>query len=370
VRADLNLPSNVEDLTRVYAIRDTTLGILGMGLNVTLISHYKRPSSESVNDPKYSLRNVVDSVSSVIGEDVNFVNDVIFDIDPGSITSKVTLLENLRFYDGEAENDRRFAEAIAKFGDVYINDAFSVSHRRHASVCAITEFLPSFAGLSMQREIDGISMITRDVKRPFTAIVGGSKISSKIDVLRNISQTADYLVIAGAMANAFLAAKGIDMKCSITETDQFEAAIKILQESKAEIILPDDVAASPDINAPGNNYDISQIPEGFSGFDIGDKSVAKLIEIIKKSKMLLWNGAVGAFEFANFNKASNEIARLVASRTKANSLISIIGGGETVASIGGFKDSMTFISTAGGAFLEFVAGYKLPGIEALCRTTV
>lgn len=365
VRADLNLPSDVEDLTRVYAIRDTVRDILSMGLDVVLISHYKRPSPEDVADPKYSLRRIVDKVSSVLGEDVHFFDGSVFDADLSAIKSRITMLENLRFYDGETKNDPEFAEALSRFSDVYINDAFSVSHRKHASVCAITKYLPSFAGHSMKREIDGISMVTKDIRHPFTAVVGGSKVSSKIDVLQQISQRADYLVIVGAMANTFLAAQGIDMKGSLVERDYFSVANQIIEESKAEIVLPDDFVASVDINHDGANYDITQIPDKFACFDIGEKSVAKISGIIRGSKTLLWNGAIGAFEFANFGAGSREIANLIAHETKANGLISVIGGGETVASVGDLKHNMTFTSTAGGAFLEFVSGYNLPGIEAL-----
>jgi phosphoglycerate kinase len=367
VRADLNLPSDIEDLTRVHAIKDTVMNVLDMGLSVVLISHYKRPSAEDANDPKYSLRNVVSSVSSVIGEEVNFMEGLMFDIDPSFITARITLLENLRFYDGETKNDRWFAEALAKFGDVYINDAFSVSHRKHASVCAITEHLPSFAGHSMKREIDGISAVTDHVKRPFTAIIGGSKVSSKMEVLQHLSQTADTLVITGAMANTFLASKGIDMKCSLVEREQCETADQILREAKANVVLPEDLVAAESINHTGSSYDVTQLPDGHSCFDIGPRTVAKIEEIIDKSRTLLWNGAVGAFEFSNFWEGSTAVAKAVAHATKHNALVSVIGGGETVASIGDYKDDMTFVSTAGGAFLEFVAGYELPGVNALHR---
>ncbi|MDR2458794.1 MAG: phosphoglycerate kinase [Holosporales bacterium] len=365
VRADLNLPSDVKDLTRVYAIKDTVRDVLDMGLSVVLISHYKRPSAEDANDPKYSLRNVVNSVSSVVGEEINFVEGLMFDIDPSSITTKVTLLENLRFYDGETKNDRWFAEALARFGDVYINDAFSVSHRKHASVCAITEHLPSFAGRSMKREIDGISVVTDHIKHPFTAIIGGSKVSSKIEVLQHLSQKADTLVITGAMANTFLASKGIDMKCSLVEENQLETATRIWHESKANIVLPEDLVAAESIYHAGTSHDVTQIPDGYSCFDIGPRAVVKIAEIVEKSRTLLWNGAVGAFEFSNFWEGSTRVAKVVAHATKHNALVSVIGGGETVASMGDYKDYMTFVSTAGGAFLEFVAGYKLPGVEML-----
>lgn len=365
IRVDLNLPSDVEDLSRVYAIKDTVLNVLGLGLNVILISHYKRPKPEDKSDSKFSLKNIVEKVAKVLGVSVAFEESSVFDIEPNSINSKLTLLENLRFYEGETKNDDALAKRLAMFGDVYINDAFSVSHRAHCSVSAITKYLPSFAGMSLEREIDGISKVTQNISRPFTAIIGGSKISSKIDVLKQISQTADYLIITGAMANTFLAARGVDMKNSLVEEEQFDTALEILRNSKSEIILPTDFLASKDINQNGVNCSKDAIPDGYSCFDIGEETSSKIIELLKKTKTLLWNGAIGAFEFANFNTSSNTITPVIADLTKAGKLISVIGGGETIASIGDYKKDMTFVSTAGGAFLEFVAGYELPGLTAL-----
>ena len=365
IRCDLNLPSDIEDLSRVYAIKDTVLNVLDLGLDVVLISHYKRPKLEDISNPEFSLKNIVDKVSKVLERNIYFEKSSIFDIDPSSISSKLTLFENLRFYEGETKNDNELAKRLAEFGDVYINDAFSVSHRAHASVDAITKYLPSFAGKSLEKEIKGISNVTQNITHPFTAIIGGSKVSSKIDVLKQISKTADYLIITGAMANTFLAAKGFDMKSSLIEIDQFEMALDIMESSKAEIILPVDFLASKRINKNGNNYKIENIPEDYSCFDIGKESVLIIIDILNKTKTLLWNGAIGAFEFANFNTSSKVITPIVAKLTKIGKLISVIGGGETIASIGNYKKDMTFVSTAGGAFLEFVAGYKLPGIVAL-----
>lgn len=367
IRADLNLPSDIEDLSRVYAIKDTVLSVLEMGLQVILISHYKRPKPEDNSDPKFSLENIVQSVSKVLENDVVFEKSSVFDLDPKDIRAPLTLLENLRFYEGETKNDDVLAKQLAKFGDVYINDAFSVSHRAHASVCAITKYLPSFAGKSLQKEIDGISQATENAEKPFLAIIGGSKVSSKIDVLKQLSQKADYLVITGAMANTFLAAKGYDLKKSMVEEDQFETARGIEKNSKATIILPTDFLVSKDINENGWNCDLDSIPDDCGCFDIGEKTTNQIIEIINKAKTLLWNGALGAFEFANFRKSSDIVTKHIAERTKNDGLISVIGGGETIASIGNYKSEMTFVSTAGGAFLEFVAGYKLPGVEALMK---
>ena len=367
IRCDLNLPSDIEDLSRVYAVKDTVLSAADMGLQVILISHYKRPKPEDIDNPKFSLEQIVPSVKKVLGRDVTFENRSIFDIDQSEITAPITLLENLRFYAGETKNDDALAKRLAQFGDVYINDAFSVSHRAHTSVCAITRHLPSFAGLSMQREIEGITRATENIKRPYTAIIGGAKVSTKIDVLKKLSLEADYLVIAGAMANTFLAAHGHDMKKSLIEPEQFETARGIMANAKAEIILPTDFLASPNVETNGVECGLSSIPDDYGCFDIGEKSTARIMEIIDKSHTLLWNGTLGLFEFANFNYSSDKVSQHVAERTKNNGLISIIGGGETIASLSQYKPDMTFVSTAGGAFLEYIAGYQLPGVSVLAK---
>ena len=365
IRCDLNLPSDIEDLSRVYAVKDTVLAVADMGLQVILISHYKRPKPEDVGTQKFSLDQIVQKVSKVLGRDVAFEKQSVFNIKASDIKEPITLLENLRFYEGETKNDDELAKCLATFGDVYINDAFSVSHRAHASVCAITKYLPSFAGLSMMREIDGITKATENIKRPYTAIIGGAKISTKIDVLKKLSLEADYLIIAGAMANTFLAAQSYDMKKSLIEPDQFDTAREIMANSKAEIILPNDFLVSQNVDINGTHSDLNNIPDTCGCFDIGEKSTARILEIIDKSHTLLWNGTLGLFEFANFNYSTALVSQHVAECTRNAGLISIIGGGETIASLGKSKADMTFVSTAGGAFLEFIAGYKLPGIVVL-----
>ena len=365
IRCDLNLPSDIEDLSRVYAVEDTILAVADMGIQVILISHYKRPKLEDIDNPKFSLKQIVPSVSKVLGRDVAFEKRSIFNIEPNEITAPITLLENLRFYEGETKNDDTLAQRLAQFADVYINDAFSVSHRAHASVCAITKHLPSFAGLSMMREISGITRATEDIKRPYTAIIGGAKVSTKIDVLKKLSLDADYLVVAGAMANTFLASQGHDMKKSLIEPEQFETAREIMSNAKAEIILPTDFLVSPNVETNGAQCELANIPDDCGCFDIGEKSTARIIEVINKSHTVLWNGTLGLFECANFQYSSEIVSKYVAERTKNAGLISIAGGGETIASLGKYKSDMTFVSTAGGAFLEYIAGYELPGIIAL-----
>ncbi|MDR2598145.1 MAG: phosphoglycerate kinase [Holosporales bacterium] len=365
VRCDLNIPSSIRDLSRVYAIKSTVEAILDLGLGVVLISHYKRPKPEDRSDQKFSLSIVRDSVSEVLGRKVQFVEGSVFEVDPSVIDSEVVLLENLRFYDGETQNDDNFARILASYGDVYVNEAFSVSHRAHASVCAITKYIPSFAGISLQNEVRWLSKLLQEVDRPYTAIIGGSKVSTKIDVLRRVSQIADNLVITGAMANTFLAARGFDMQSSVIEKELLADATEIMKLSKAKILLPLDFMVSADIETTGTTCKLGAIPQGNACFDIGNETVKFIQDVISQSKTLLWNGAIGAFEFANFRGGTDAIAQSVAELTKSGKIASIIGGGETVASLGCYKDDMSFVSTAGGAFLEFVAGFDLPGLLTL-----
>jgi phosphoglycerate kinase len=361
----LNLPSSIKDLSKIYAVKDTIDSVLALGLRVVLISHYKRPKPEDVFTQKFSLSGVVDDISEVLGRDVQFIGSSIFETSPDPINSDIVLLENLRFYEGETQNDDDFAKVLASFGDVYVNDAFSVSHRKHASVCAINKFIPSFPGLSLLNEIEWLSKLMSSVSRPYTAIIGGSKVSTKMDVLKQLSQTADCLVIAGAMANTFLAAQGFDMRQSAIETDLIDVAIEIMKLSAAEIIFPVDFLAAPNIESPGMPCKLNSVPEGYSCFDIGENTVGLIQNKIARSKTLLWNGALGAFEFSNFDASTKVLASFISEQTLHGNIISIVGGGETIASLGPYKKHISFTSTAGGAFLEFIAGYDLPGLANL-----
>jgi phosphoglycerate kinase len=365
LRCDLNIPSS-DDLTRIYSIKDTVLQVLRLGLKVVLISHYRRPKLADSGKAEFSLLNVVDCVSKVLERDVHFVETPIFDVDPKSLDSEISLLENLRFYKGEVENDRDFSDKLSKFADVYINDAFSVSHRSHASVVGIAERLPSFAGLSLQSEYESIVNVVSNIKHPFTSIVGGSKVSTKVKILQKLSKISDYLVIAGAMSNTFLGARGVRLGSSKIEPDHFATAISIMEGSGAKLVLPIDFIASPDINVPGSSYCESDlIPADYQCFDIGEKSTAAIVAILEESKTALWNGPTGAFEFEHFGTSSARIAKTLAELTETGKLVSIVGGGETVSALGKYKDKMSLVSTGGGAFLELVSGDVLPGIAVL-----
>lgn len=365
VRCDLNIPSDIEDLSRIIAIKDTVRTLIDLGLKVILISHYKRPSPEEFFTEKFSLQSIAGKIEKIMGVAADFIPNSISEITKNDIKSQITVLENLRFYPGEKANDQTFARELAKFADVYINDAFSVSHRAHASVDAITRFLPSFSGIAFDREIAGISKATSNILRPYTAIIGGSKISSKIDVLKEISQKADILIIAGAMANTFLSAQGYKLGFSLIERDFFDTSLEIIKNSKSKIILPSDFVIAENITSPGVPCALANINAKMSCFDIGPNTIRDIKNISERSKTILWNGALGAFEFSNFDTSSKEVSAHIAKMTQQNGLISVIGGGETVASIGNFKEQMTFVSTAGGAFLEYVSGYDLPGVLAL-----
>lgn len=361
VRCDLNIPSDIQDYSRIEAIKDTVLAASKLVKRIVLISHYKRPTA-GLREDKYSLSRVLEPIKTTINKDVTFVPQDIYDIN-SLPDAEIILLENLRFYEGETKKDIHFAEQIAKFGDVYINDGFSVSHRAHASVEAITRLLPSFAGISLTNTIQELEKIIQKIERPYTAIIGGSKVSTKIDALRQLSKISDNLVIGGAMANVFLAAQGKNMQKSMVEKDLIEEAKKIIQESKSNIVLPIDFMCSDSITKEGVLYD--EVPESQACFDIGEKSVSKICSILQESKTIMWNGAIGAFEFANFNGSSVAVSTKI---SELSSVTRVIGGGETVASIPShLKDRVGFICTAGGAFLEYIAGYKLPGIEALAQ---
>ena len=365
VRCDFNIPSDVEDLTRIYAVKDTISELLKLGCNIILMSHYKRPKPTEVFDSKFSLKQIIPSIERVLGLHINFLPQNVMHIKRSDIESGVYLLENLRFYPEERENNEIFAKHLASLADAYVNEAFSVAHRAHASIVAITKFLPSYAGISFMKEISHLKSVTQNIERPYTAIIGGSKVSSKIEVLDAIAKLADTLIITGAMANTFLAAQGYDMKRSLIESDFLDKANIILRHATAKIILPRDFMCSTSIDINGKCYRLKCIPNDYSCFDIGERSINTIKMELSKSKTVLWNGAVGAFEFSNFNVGSKEIAEFLADLTRKNRIKSVIGGGETVASIGNLKNDMTFVSTAGGAFLEFIAGSTLPGVAAL-----
>jgi phosphoglycerate kinase len=377
VRVDLNVPmadGKVTDDTRIRAAEPTINAIAGKGGRVILLAHFGRPKDGP--DPQFSLKQVVPAVVAVIGRPVAFAEDCIGEKAEKAVAAMqddgVLLLENTRFHKGEEKNDPAFVEALARLGDLYVNDAFSAAHRAHASTEGIARRLPAFAGRSMQAELEALDAALGNPKRPVVAIVGGAKVSSKIDLLENLVTRVDAMVIGGGMANTFLLAKGVKVGKSLAEPDLADTAQRILaaaEKAGSTIVLPDDVVVAPEFKAgaPATTVPVDKVPADQMILDVGPKSVASVKSWVDKAATLVWNGPLGAFEVPPFDSATVAAARHAAARTKAGKLLSVAGGGDTVAALNhaGVADDFSFISTAGGAFLEWMEGKPLPGVEAL-----
>ena len=377
VRVDFNVPMadrEVSDDTRLRAALPTIKALSAKGCKVALLAHFDRPKGKRV--PEMSLQPVAPALEKLLGAPVAFADDCIGDEAKSAIAGLaaggVILLENTRFHKGEEENDVELAKRMASLGDVYINDAFSAAHRAHASTEAIAKLLPAAAGRAMQAELEALQAGLGQPKRPVIAIVGGAKVSTKIELLENLITKVEALVIGGAMANTFIHAMGMSVGKSLAEKDLADLANTILQkaeQARCAIILPIDgtVAWHFEANAPHRFYGMDAIdPEGMV-LDVGPGSVERIKGAIDEAGTLVWNGPLGAFEITPFDHGTTEIARYVAARTKAGKLVSVAGGGDTVAALAkaGVKDDLTYVSTAGGAFLEWMEGKPLPGVEAL-----
>jgi len=376
VRVDLNVPmeaGKVSDDTRLRAAAPTIREIAEKGGKVILLSHFGRPKGR---DEKQSLKQIVPALSQVIGKPVTFASDCIGPdaeqavaaLQPGD----VLLLENTRFHTGEEKNAPDFVAALAKLGDLYVNDAFSVSHRAHASTEGIARKLAAYAGRSLQAELDALARVLDKPERPVTAIVGGAKISTKLELLGNLLAKVDFLVIGGAMANTFLAAEEKQVGKSLIEKDMLDTARRILGEAKmkgCEIVLPVDavVAQKFEANAPSRVVSVDAVGADDMILDIGPKSREQVIATLARSKTLVWNGPFGAFELEPFDLGTVAVAEAAAELTAGGKLISVAGGGDTVAALNqaGAASRFTYVSAAGGAFLEWLEGKALPGIEAL-----
>lgn len=373
VRVDINVPmedGRVTDATRIERIAQTVDDIQEMGGKVVLMAHFGRPKGQVV--PEMSLEHIAGAVSDTLGLPVTFVDgdyaDAVAEMDEG----EVLLLENLRFNPGEEKNDEGFAKRLASLGDIYVNDAFSAAHRAHASTEALARLLPACAGRLMAAELGALEKALGTPERPVVAVVGGAKVSTKLDLLGNLVSKVDHLVIGGGMANTFLAAQGIDVGKSLCEHDLADTARDILEKAKAagcEIILPRDIVVAREFKAGADNEVCApeDCPADAMILDAGPQTVAYITEVLGNAKTLVWNGPLGAFEIAPFNKATNAAAQKAAELTKAGRLISVAGGGDTVAALNqaGAGDDFTYISTAGGAFLEWMEGKTLPGVAAL-----
>ena len=376
VRADLNVPVEngvVTDATRIDRVAPSIAELADKGAKVILLSHFGRPKGR---DAKNSLKPVVAELAHIIKRPVKFADDCIGETAEQAVAElrpgNILCLENTRFYPGEENNDPEFAKALAKLGDIYVNDAFSVSHRAHASTEGLAHLLPAYAGRTLQTELDALVKALEHPDRPLTAIVGGAKVSTKLDLLGNLLRKVDVLIIGGAMANTFLLAQGKKVGKSLFEKDLVEIAKKILDEARAnkrQIILPVDavVAEKYEAHAPSRVVDVDHVGDNDMILDIGPHSIEYAISELARSKTLVWNGPFGTFEIEPFDNGTDEVAEAVAELTRAGKLVSVAGGGDTVAALNaaGVADRLTYVSTAGGAFLEWLEGKALPGVEIL-----
>ncbi|RMD94052.1 MAG: phosphoglycerate kinase [Alphaproteobacteria bacterium] len=377
VRVDINVPvenGRVTDATRIERIVPTIRDILAKGGKPILLAHFGRPKGKRV--PEMSLKVVVPALQAALGVPVRFAEDCVGEAAERAVAElgegEVLLLENTRFHPGEEANDPAFVDALARLGDVYCNDAFSAAHRAHASTEGLAHKLPACAGRLMQAELEALERALGNPERPVVAVVGGAKVSTKLDLLGNLVGKVEHLVIGGGMANTFLAAQGFDVGKSLCEHDMADTAREILQKAQAagcEIILPVDVVVASEFaaNAPHKVVPADACPPDMMILDAGPETVARIAETFERAKTLIWNGPLGAFEIEPFDAATNAAARKAAELTRAGRLISVAGGGDTVAALNkaGVAGDFTYVSTAGGAFLEWMEGKVLPGVAAL-----
>jgi phosphoglycerate kinase len=377
LRVDLNVPTEngrVTDATRIERVAPTIEEIAGKGGKVILLAHFGRPKGGP--DEANSLKPVAAAVADIVKRPVAFAADCVGQTAAGAIAKMkngdVLLLENTRFHKGEEKNDPALVEELAKLGDLYVNDAFSAAHRAHASTEGLAHKLPAYAGRAMQQELEALGLALGDPQRPVAAIVGGAKVSTKLDLLGNLVSKVDILIIGGGMANTFLFAEGKPVGKSLCERDLAETArsiVAVAEKAKCRILLPVDATAAKELktHAPAHVVDVDHIAEDEMILDIGPKSVAGVEEVLGRIKTLVWNGPVGAFETPPFDAATMAIARTAALLTKDGKLTSVAGGGDTVAALNEAKvaHDFTYVSAAGGAFLEWMEGKALPGVEAL-----
>ncbi len=379
VRVDFNVPQDdqlkVTDNTRIVAVKPTVEKILNDGGSVILITHLGRPKGE-VKD-EFSLKHIVDEVSSVLGQEVKFVDECIgekaeqaaADLKPGEIL----LLENVRFHNEEEKGDAAFAEKLAKLGDAYVNDAFGTAHRAHASTAVIAQYFPStkYFGLLMAKELQAIDKVLKSGERPVTAILGGSKVSTKITIIENILPAVDNLIIGGGMAFTFIKALGGKVGNSLVEEDKLPLALEILgkaKEHKVKVYLPSDaiIAESFSNDVERKEADIYAIPEGWMGLDAGHKSRDQFNDVLLNSRTILWNGPIGVFEMSHFAGGTVALGESIAEATRLGAF-SLVGGGDSVAFVKqfGYADQVSYVSTGGGAMLESLEGLELPGVAAI-----
>lgn len=378
IRVDLNVPvqdGRVTDATRIERVAPTIAELAERGAKVIVLSHFGRPKGERV--PAMSLKPLVASLSAALkGRNVVFADDCIGPPAERAIASlkagEIALLENVRYHAGEEKNDPALAKQLATLGDYYVNDAFSAAHRAHASTAGIAHFLPSFAGRLMQAELDALHRALGKPEHPVTAVVGGAKVSTKLELLGNLIGKVDTLVVGGGMANTFLNAKGIEIGRSLCEREMVDTACAILERARHQrcrIVLPSDVVIAREFKAGAATETVAAnaVPPDAMILDIGPRTVAEIIAVIEQSRTLVWNGPLGAFEIEPFDRGTVTAARATAERTAQGKLLSVAGGGDTVAALvqAGVAERFSYVSTAGGAFLEWLEGKTLPGVAAL-----
>ena len=379
IRVDFNVPQDdalkVTDNTRIVAAKPTIDKVLNEGGSVILMTHLGRPKGK-VSD-EFSLKHILSEIENVLGKKVKFAEDCVgedaqklsAELQPGEIL----VLENLRFYNEEENGDKDFAEKLSKLGDAYVNDAFGTAHRAHASTAVIADFFPStkFFGLLMAKELEAIEKVLKSGEKPVTAILGGSKVSSKITIIENILPAVDNLIIGGGMSFTFVKALGGKIGESIVEDDKMQLALEIIEKAKAqnvEIYLPVDVIAADDFSNEANRKElnINEIPDGWQGLDAGPKSRQIFNDVILNSRTILWNGPVGVFEMENFSGGTKSLGDSISEATKLGAF-SLVGGGDSVAFVkqNGYADKVSYVSTGGGAMLESLEGLELPGVAAI-----
>lgn len=377
VRADLNVPmqdGHVSDDTRLRAAMPTISELADKGAKVLVLSHFGRPKGKV--DPAFSLKPVADALAAVLGRSVTLIADCQGGAAEAAVAAlpngSIAVLENTRFHAGEEKNDPALVAAMAKLGDIFVNDAFSAAHRAHASTEGLAHKLPAYAGRSMQAELEALEKALGQPQRPVAAVVGGAKVSTKLDVLENLVAKVDHLIIGGGMANTFLAARGVDVGKSLCEHDLKETALSILEKAEAAgctVHLPYDVVVAKEFkaHAPHRTVNVHEVAADEMILDVGPAAVEALGDALKTCHTLVWNGPMGAFELTPFDTATVALANIAAALTDAGQLVSVAGGGDTVAALNhaGVAARFSFVSTAGGAFLEWMEGKALPGVEAL-----
>jgi phosphoglycerate kinase len=375
LRLDLNVPlsnGEITDTTRIDKILPTINFLLKNEAKIIILSHVGRPKGKVIK--KLSLKPIYENLKNKLNQDIKFISKNIKEVKStdlfNDLDQKIVILENLRFYEEEEKNDNVFAKHLASLADIYVNDAFSCSHRAHASIFEITKFIPSYAGLQLNLEIDALTKITSEIQRPITCIIGGSKISSKINIIKNLITKFDNIIIVGGMANNILKYKGYEIGKSIQENNCDQIIEEIFSLSKKEnckIIYPEDVTIGKDLNGSPEIKELNNVSKDELILDIGPKTIKVINQLIEKSNTILWNGPAGYFENPSFSIGSIEIAKKIVEKNKKNTIYSVAGGGDTVALLNnvGATHSFNFVSTAGGAFLEYLEGKELPGIKAL-----